>query len=1251
MRIWPTISSILSSKSIVSVVLFVVLSSIASSPLLLRGGTVGLRHDWIIPPYSEQLVQLANSRGSLWDADNLGRFIAYPADYMLIFLLGMWGYLGINGEVLSKAFVVLVPAAAGWAFQRLCRRMGCRFWPSFAGGALYAFGPVMVNRLAAGQASYLFAYAVAPLAVSEFFRVFQESSRPRFVGRLCLAALLFALAVAQIQFILLLGFVLLVVALLSDSTKLRVKFRNTFLVVAIALLTQLPLVIATLFNPTGIGSLVAGASQSAQIRGSSVSVLDGLSLVGYQPEYFEASLPPGAAGYFTAGAIFLVGLSFLLFSIAYKSEFRRRAVGFAAIYLTGLLLVTGTNPPGSILYSWLINSPAASVFREMYHYTFLTAFGLSGLLAIGWHSFTSRGLQLPSWLKRNWKLGFFRFLGRLSKKVPANWVLPGCAWILLALVVLPMLSGSFTSQLQTYKSSREQYDELVRTTQGDFRTLILPTIDPISYDGSPFSGQDPLLVFPPNPGLSGPPSSPYAGYLAMLLQYPVTSHLCELLGLAGFDSVVFRPDVSSNLPQFLYPGSFPNVDEAWTTERTSQVLENQKCLESRPSASDWRFYKVAGAFPIVTANSGWTYLGGDLSLLTRVAYDLDLYTHTYPYVSLGPGIFQKDQILESPLLSSVDWRHWLEFGAVNNAVPVSFTTGQFEEADARRGWVNWWWWYDWRITAAGRPVAMTLTSAERTVEVNLEAEGEYEMWARFFDSPYGSSISLKVDGMPVAVVPTTTSIPAFRWHRSPVGNLERGLHRITLDSGAGLAAVSELYLVMKKDAMEAAVQANLALGNRSVNILDEAEAFIQPSANDGTMTGTTDAEGKWGRAREFDGDLDTIGATNLSLSLPITLAAWVKRDATQRSTQGNVISKFSNYEMRVTDGGYIVVRYSDFIAWRELTSSQAIPNGEWTHIAAVFKANGSNTDAEILMNGAVDNSTTLVGQPGLNSFLLHFGRSPVYASENYRGAIDETYIFNRALSAGEVGALAYQSIAGAQEEGEVLHYDMSTFEAGKMKDLSGGSIETDGMSTGGSALFLKPYAKVFANTTVPDSVRAEFIVLARSVNGSASIQLPENELPLDSTWGWYSLGTTLRSSFAFQVKGRVALDLVQVRTGEMPQWGAVDVVYNRPSPSAVDVAIDEPALVVFGETYDPGWIVATPSGDVMEPWSPGVCNGFANCWYLQPGQYRIEYGPDAFYLIGLRVSLGVVVVLLAVASFSIFLPKRQKGNLRACGRR
>jgi uncharacterized delta-60 repeat protein len=168
---------------------------------------------------------------------------------------------------------------------------------------------------------------------------------------------------------------------------------------------------------------------------------------------------------------------------------------------------------------------------------------------------------------------------------------------------------------------------------------------------------------------------------------------------------------------------------------------------------------------------------------------------------------------------------------------------------------------------------------------------------------------------------------------------------------------------------------------------------------------TTVTDGTRGEVLSLDGNGDSVEITGMfGNPANLTLAAWVNPNL---SGHEEVISLGDNVAIRVQSDGSLRAFYYDSggIAFLD-SEAGAIPAGNWSHVAFVF--DDSNDLVRLFVNGtetASDSETDSISYSrGTNTFIgAHgFGNS----SFDFDGLIDDARIYERALSAGEINALA-----------------------------------------------------------------------------------------------------------------------------------------------------------------------------------------------------------------------------------------------------
>jgi len=195
---------------------------------------------------------------------------------------------------------------------------------------------------------------------------------------------------------------------------------------------------------------------------------------------------------------------------------------------------------------------------------------------------------------------------------------------------------------------------------------------------------------------------------------------------------------------------------------------------------------------------------------------------------------------------------------------------------------------------------------------------------------------------------------------------------------------------------------------------------------------TTDQMGQSDRAMSFNGVDDVVEVphdSSLSLIFPLSAGGWVKPDRTQADPLGTITNKALNWQLKIGKDGRVHVSYYDGTSWRYLITTSTIPDLTWSHVFITLEPDGANTLVKIYINGDLDKSGTVTGQPTLYTGKLTIGRhSP--GTERFNGSISEVRIYNRALSTDEIDTLYHsyrpKASSGSLQKGLVLDMPLNS---------------------------------------------------------------------------------------------------------------------------------------------------------------------------------------------------------------------------------
>ena len=185
-----------------------------------------------------------------------------------------------------------------------------------------------------------------------------------------------------------------------------------------------------------------------------------------------------------------------------------------------------------------------------------------------------------------------------------------------------------------------------------------------------------------------------------------------------------------------------------------------------------------------------------------------------------------------------------------------------------------------------------------------------------------------------------------------------------------------------------------------------------PPANDGTLHGdatwaTPGRVGAHALALDGSGDYALVPDDDcLDITNAITLAAWVKpgqqatQDLVKKATSGSV----DGYEVSLASGTSTMKPFFRLNGSYRIDATTSYPydGNTWFHVAATY----DGTTMRIYYNGVQEGS----GVPGLPSIASNTVSLSIGAQNDgtraFKGALDEVRVYNRALSATEIEALA-----------------------------------------------------------------------------------------------------------------------------------------------------------------------------------------------------------------------------------------------------
>lgn len=220
----------------------------------------------------------------------------------------------------------------------------------------------------------------------------------------------------------------------------------------------------------------------------------------------------------------------------------------------------------------------------------------------------------------------------------------------------------------------------------------------------------------------------------------------------------------------------------------------------------------------------------------------------------------------------------------------------------------------------------------------------------------------------------------------------------------------------------------------------EGNAADVASRNPGSLQNGTDfSTGMVGQAFHFDGINDLVSIPDAPNLTPqqLTIEAWVNPTYPMASF-GTVVMKTSmaswtdGYGMS-QDGPALTFWVNQYSLHRVKAS---LPTNTWSHVAGTYDGNS----LRFYVNGALVDTAAYAGTINYAPAPLQIGSGPL--NNTWKGSIDELSLYNRALSATEIAA-----IAGAGSAGKILDQAPVARAGGPYTAPEGGAVTLDASAT------------------------------------------------------------------------------------------------------------------------------------------------------------------------------------------------------------
>lgn len=170
----------------------------------------------------------------------------------------------------------------------------------------------------------------------------------------------------------------------------------------------------------------------------------------------------------------------------------------------------------------------------------------------------------------------------------------------------------------------------------------------------------------------------------------------------------------------------------------------------------------------------------------------------------------------------------------------------------------------------------------------------------------------------------------------------------------------------------------------------------------------------------FDGRNDYGEDTNVIPSGDATIMAFIRSNGTNTLNEDRIIAGQNDFYLRVNNADNTV---SVIVEGTTLTSTTAITDGIWTHIAATTESGST----KLFINGVEEASDASGGITDASNLMI--GRS-LAGDNHYHGYMDELRVFDKALTADEIHKMIYQELLNNSENtrGAIIPMDVTDYD-------------------------------------------------------------------------------------------------------------------------------------------------------------------------------------------------------------------------------
>ncbi|MEM3871148.1 MAG: hypothetical protein QXE05_01090 [Nitrososphaeria archaeon] len=935
---------------ILSCTLFFILAIISSHKLIFSPGII-IHHDWSIPPYQTQITQ--DFPSDFFSAWNRGIDVAILSRGA--FIIGLVNRLlslifSINGEQLSKMYLILTIWFSGFFMYYVNRRIRKSMFSSVLIGIFYALSPWLFNRIVAGALTHMLAYTLYPLCFYFFNKSVDSSNRNILVYSLLVGML--SLLIDGIFFVIFFGSLILysiisiILSIAHKEKEIFIYVRSLTIIFCFFFLTNLYWIIPAFFLPQDSNLYLATVDEFID-RSKNAQMINVIRGLGSPIEWFLEVVRKNFFFYLfwniVSFSIPLIAFSALLFNSKSKN-----VIFFSLLSIISMFFGKGVNQPlGNVNLLIYENIIYMQIFRDPNKLIILLPFTYSFLLLENIELIYSKNFRIKCCSFSKIK----NFMQVNDKKL--------CLIVLFlislnAIFSYPFLTGNFGGLLKTvnFPESYQIVTQWLEEQKGDFRVLWLPPDLYTQYNwvcSQSYQQRDIMASYSPKPNLMVYSSSPigYLSYfIASSLYHNETCYLSEILATLGVKYIIMRNDAEG-----WWWRNF-----GWSREKLSYIIKNQIGLklvkrigmidiyENELYESHQKFFITNGAMLISGGLSSFismTYLPNKcmlknpLVLMEQIPSD-----NVYLWANYADKIFIKDG-------NFLD----LVFGFVPKKYVIDLSK-YATRSDKMLGWAklydSYYFWLNPYYLDSAKEVAVTSTDIPLNVKFLSEKPGKYELYIKSFFNPK-LSLVIEIDGIKIGEINSSMfDTLGYSWIKVNSIYLTSGIHEISICNNNkinGEILVSQLAIVPEEIMEKATLNAvNMSI-DKNIMYVFEAEMVRWDLSESWVLNGSFGLNASRGLA--LSSKISSSLLFKIFTLKPDIYEISVRAKAIQPSKVGFLIDDSNIYELSLNE--------SDDFLWFE-TAKIYLSSGQ--HILSLVTDGNISIDLLVLKSACYQEDTS-----------------------------------------------------------------------------------------------------------------------------------------------------------------------------------------------------------------------------------------------------------------------------------------------------